>query len=60
MNTGKRILLIHARADRASFPELADALRKAGAEVEQHLLTDNYDALLDALQGDVLPVVLKG
>lgn len=56
----KKVLLIHPRPDRPALPELAEALRRAGAEVEQHFLTGDYSALLNALEGDVLPVVVKG
>jgi hypothetical protein len=59
MNGNKKVLLIHPRADRAALPELAEALRRAGAEVEQHFMTGDYSGLLDALAGDVLPVVVK-
>ena len=60
MNGKRKVLLIHPRADQAGLPGLADALRRAGAEVELHFLADDCTALLDALEGDALPVVVKG
>jgi hypothetical protein len=60
MSGTRKVLLIHPHADKAGMPELAEALRRAGAEVEQHFLSDDCSALLDALEGDVLPVVVKG
>lgn len=60
MSDPKKIVLIHPRADRADLPGLADALRRAGAEVEQYFTTGNYATLLDALAGDAIPVVVKG
>ncbi len=59
MSTSKKVILIHPRPDRAALPELAEALRRAGAEVQQFFMTDDYSTLLDALEGDVLPVVVK-
>ena len=60
MSEMKRVLLIHPRADQAALPELAGALRRAGAEVDEHFIKGDYSALLDKLEGDVLPVVVKG
>ncbi len=60
MNTSRKIVLIHPNADDPGLPALAEALRRRGAEVEQHFLTGNYSRVLDALLGDVLPVVVKG
>lgn len=60
MSGKKKVVLIHPRADKTAMPGLAEALREAGAEVEQHFLSGDYKALLDALDGDVLPVVVKG
>lgn len=60
MSGMKKVLLIHPRPDRAELPDLAAALRRAGAEVEQHFMAGDYSTLLDALAGDVLPVVVKG
>lgn len=59
MNGQKRILLIHPVPDRPGLPGLAEALSRAGADVTQFFLTDDYAPLLDALEGDVLPVVVK-
>lgn len=58
MSEKKKVLLIHPHADRA-LPELAGALCRAGAEVEEHFMAGDYSALLDKLEGDVLPVVVK-
>jgi hypothetical protein len=60
MSGSKRVVLIHPGPERACMPELADALRRAGAEVEQYSMTDDLGRMLDALQGDALPVVVKG
>lgn len=59
MSDKKKVLLIHPRADKTGLPGLAEALRASGAEVEQHFMTGDYAALLDALAGEVLPVVVK-
>ncbi|MFZ5483964.1 MAG: hypothetical protein ACOZB0_07015 [Pseudomonadota bacterium] len=59
MSEGKKVLLIHPRADKTGLPGLAEALRDQGAAVEQHFMTGDYSALLDALAGDVLPIVIK-
>jgi len=59
MSEKKKVLLIHPHADRAALPELAGALRRAGAEVKEHFMAGDYSALLDKLEGDVLPVVVK-
>ena len=57
MNTEKRVLLINPTAMPA-MPGLAEALRAAGAQVRE-MNTDDYGALLDALEQDWMPVVLK-
>lgn len=57
MSAQKRVLLINPTAESAA-PGLADALRVAGAEVLE-LRLDAYDAVLDALKQDWMPVVLK-
>lgn len=57
MSTGKRVLLINPAAAPA-MPGLADALRAAGAQVRE-MNTEDYGALLDALEQDWMPVVLK-
>ena len=54
MHTEKRVLLINPTA----MPGLAEALRAAGAQVRE-MNTDDYGALLDALEQDWMPVVLK-
>jgi hypothetical protein len=59
MNGKKRVLLIDPLAGAASMPGLAAALREAGAEVREISLGHDYDAVLDALEQDFLPVVLK-
>ncbi len=53
------ILLIHPRSDHVGMPGLAEALREAGANVEQHFMTGDYSTLLDALVADVVPIVVK-
>lgn len=58
MSDKKQIVLIHPGAERA-LPELAESLRRAGAEVSEFFLTEDHTKLLDALQGDALPVVVK-
>lgn len=57
MSAQKRVLLINPTSEPA-IPGLADALRSAGAEVME-LRLDAYDAVLDALKQDWMPVVLK-
>jgi len=57
MSTGKQVLLINPAAAPA-MPGLAEALRAAGAQVRE-MNMDDYGALLDALQQDWMPVVLK-
>lgn len=57
MSTGKRVLLVNPAAAPA-MPGLAEALRAAGAQVREMNMND-YGALLDALQQDWMPVVLK-
>ena len=57
MSAQKRVLLINPTAEPATSG-LADALRAAGAEVLE-LRLDDYDAVLDALKQDWMPVVLK-
>lgn len=57
MNTGKRVVLVNPPAAPA-MPGLAEALRAAGAQV-QEVTMDDYGALLDALEQDWMPVVLK-
>ncbi|HUX32027.1 MAG TPA: hypothetical protein VMV78_15590 [Thiobacillus sp.] len=57
MNTGKKVLLVNPAAVPA-MPGLAEALRAAGAQVRE-MNTDDYGALLDALEQDWMPVVLK-
>ncbi|WP_296748953.1 hypothetical protein [Thiobacillus sp.] len=57
MSTEKRVLLINPVAVPA-MPGLAEALRAAGAQVRETNM-DDYGALLDALEQDWMPVVLK-
>lgn len=57
MSTGKRVLLINPAAAPA-MPSLAESLRAAGAEVRE-MNMDDYGALLDVLEQDWMPVVLK-
>jgi len=59
MSAKKKIVLIHASPDQAGLPGLADALNRAGADVTKFVMTEDYAALLDVLEGDVLPVVVK-
>lgn len=59
MNAGKKIVLIHTSPEQAGLPGLAEALGRAGAEVTEFVMTGDYAALLDVLEGDVLPVVIK-
>jgi hypothetical protein len=66
MSGKKKVVLIHPDSDRHSgaqqtgMPELAHALRRAGAEVAECFMTDDLAILLDALAADALPVVVKG
>jgi len=60
MSEKRKVVLIHPFADRACLPDLAEALRRRGAEVQQVFLSDDYSVLLDALENDVVPVVVKG
>jgi DNA-binding transcriptional MocR family regulator len=57
MSTEKKVLLINPAAV-PTMPGLAEALRAAGAEVRE-MNTDDYGVLLDALEQDWMPVVLK-
>jgi hypothetical protein len=57
MNTGKRVVLVNSSTVPV-MPGLAEALRAAGAQVREMKL-DDYGALLDALEQDWMPVVLK-
>lgn len=59
MSAKKKVLLIHPRADKPGLSGLSQALQAAGGEVEEFFLQGDYPALLDALAGDVLPVVVK-
>lgn len=59
MSEAKRVLLIDPQGGAASMPELAAALRAAGAEVRELRLAGNYEAVLDALEQAFMPVVLK-
>lgn len=59
MNGTKKIILIDPLAGAARMPGLAAALRDAGAEVRELDLAEGYGAVLDALEQDFLPVVLK-
>jgi hypothetical protein len=58
MSESKRVVLIDPLAGVACMPGLAEALRAAGAQVREMNL-DDYGALLDALEQDWMPVVLK-
>jgi hypothetical protein len=59
MSESKRVVLIDPLAGAARMPGLAEALRAAGAEVREISLGGDYGAVLDALEQDFLPVVLK-
>lgn len=59
MSARKRIVLIHTTPDQPGLPGLAEALGRAGADVEEFVMTGDYAALLDAIEGDVLPLVIK-
>lgn len=59
MSAGKKIVLIHTSPEPAGLPGLAEALGRMGAEVTEFVMTGDYAALLDVLEGDVLPVVIK-
>ncbi|MBU0622422.1 MAG: hypothetical protein KJ795_11300 [Gammaproteobacteria bacterium] len=55
----KRILLIDPFAGAARMPDLAAALKNAGADVRELDIAQGYDAVLDALEDGFMPVVLK-
>lgn len=59
MNGARRILLIHPQGEPIGLPGLAEALIRAGADVEEHFMTADFSTLLDALEGEVLPIVVK-
>lgn len=59
MSAKKRIVLIHTSPEHTGLPGLAEALGRAGADVETFVMAGDYAALLDVLEGDVLPVVVK-
>ncbi len=60
MSAPRKVVLIHPRVDDPGMPELTEALRRRGAEVEQLFLAGNFSQVLDAIEGDVLPVIVKG
>jgi hypothetical protein len=55
----RRVVLIDPLAGVACMPELAAALRAAGAEVREINLAGSSDEVLDALEQGYMPVVLK-
>lgn len=57
MNVNKKVLLLELSPGQG-LPGLAEALRKAGAEVRQMGMED-CNAVLDALEQGWMPVVLK-
>lgn len=61
MSETKRVVLIDPLAGAGRMPELAEALRAAGAEVREIGLggDGDYGAVLDALEQGFMPVVLK-
>jgi len=59
MNSTRRILLIEPLEDASAAARLADALRRAGAEVRQLALPGQADAVLDAIEQGWMPVALK-
>lgn len=59
MSEAKRVVLIDPLAGAARLPGLAEALRAAGAEVREMSLGGDFDGVLNALEQDFLPVVLK-
>lgn len=60
MSANRTVLLIHPVQDGNGQPELIEALNRAGIQTKQLILNGDYSALLDALDEDVLPVVVKG
>lgn len=60
MSANRTVLLIHPVQDGNGQPELIEALNRAGIQTKQLFLNGDYSALLDALDEDVLPVVVKG
>lgn len=62
MSETRSVALIQPQARQAGAslaPGLADALRAKGAVVREYRLPQDLEAMLDAIQGDALPVVLK-
>lgn len=62
MSETRSVALIHPQARQAGValaPALADALRAKGAAVREYRLPRDLEAMLDAIQGHALPVVLK-
>lgn len=53
------LLLAPTAAEQARVAELGAALENGGSKVEQMVVEGNYDRLLDALAGPVVPVVVK-
>ncbi|MBV2184275.1 MAG: hypothetical protein KUL88_07020 [Rhizobium sp.] len=59
-NDQKTVLLIHVQGVKHHLPGLPEALEKIGAVCRQLVLDGDYGPLLDALEGNVIPVVVKG
>ncbi|MFA5627988.1 MAG: hypothetical protein WCX90_07710 [Thiohalomonadaceae bacterium] len=53
------LVLVPGAAEQARGDELLTALQQQGAAVQQLRIDGNYEAVLDALAGDVTPVVVK-
>ena len=56
----KTVLLIHVHGAEQRLSGLPEALEKIGAACRQLVLDGDYGPLLDALEGNVIPVVVKG
>lgn len=63
MSSPRQILLLYPHGviptTDGSVARAAAALRDSGVTVEEHVIGENYDAVLDRLEQGAIPVVLK-
>lgn len=59
-NDRKTVLLIYAQGVKQHLPGLPEAIERAGGLCRQFVLDGDHGPLLDALEGNVIPVVVKG
>ena len=56
----KTVLLIYPQGARQRLADLPAAIERAGGLCQQLVLDGDHGLLLDALEGNVIPVVVKG